>query len=349
MKNWWWIVFKRQIITPSIVLMLLAIPLFAVLMRSVNTREEGVVRILLLSEESGESTASGICDRLKDLSNPVIRFETCTDEDELRESVMNGTSQGGYIFPRDFDMKLMTGSKRDLITVVRSDAEENARVIDEIVFAQLYDVLGELTANRYADGQFGSADAERASFIHEKYDEYKNAEKPFRFELPDGSIHPMLEGDMGELKEKTTGKPIAGLIGIMISLISLSAGLLWYRDRDRRVFMWLSPVKRVLVHVIYVLVPTYIAGVFGTLSIYILGINEDWWTEVIRMHLYIFMLVFASYLIQVVIRSQRIYIGCIPVCVFISLLGGGVFSELDEIAFISWIKPIVPLSTYMNL
>ena len=85
------------------------------------------------------------------------------------------------------------------------------------------------------------------------------------------------------------------------------------------------------------------------IAVYVLGANTAWWVELLRMIWFVCVLSCLSLLMQSVITSPGVYIGCIPVCVFINLLGGGVFSELDEIRGIAVIKMFVPLSTYMDL
>ena len=350
MKQWWWITWKRQIAVPSFFLILIAILLLAFAMRTQGGRHEGIVQILLCCGEKEGSVADSIRDSLVDLSNPVIRFEACDDEDELRERVTRDESQGGYIFPEGFDRDLSQCSRvEELITVVRSDVQDNSRIVDEIVFAQLYEILGVQFAEQYADREFGSTDERRTKYIRAQYDRYKQDDIPFRFELPDGSAHPLLDGDLTKTTEKTTGQPIVGLIGILTTLASLSAGLMWYRDRERGVFTWLTPAEKSRIHMIYVGIPTFVAGFIGMIAVYVLGANSAWWVELLRMIWFVCVLSCLSLLMQSVINSPGIYIGCIPVCVFINLLGGGVFSELDEIRGIAVIKMFVPLSTYMDL
>ncbi len=51
MKYWWRITCKRQMASVSFLIILGMILLAAVVMRSLATRDEGIVRVLILSEE----------------------------------------------------------------------------------------------------------------------------------------------------------------------------------------------------------------------------------------------------------------------------------------------------------
>ena len=350
MKYWWWITCKRQMASVSFLIILGMILLAAVVMRSLATRDEGIVRVLILSEEKDGGAASLLCDELLKQSDKAIFFEMADSEEMLRSEVKSGRAQGGYIFPEDFDDRLSRpDTMSELIVAVRSEAEDNARVVDEIVFAKLYDVLGLKIAGEYADAQYGAPDEARSRFITEQYETYKNDELPFRFELPDGSPHPVLDGDTDVMASNTTSQPVVGLVGILVVSAALSAGMMWYRDRMRGVFTWLSPTKINRVHLIYVLIPTYAAGLTGLLAVYLLGTGKELWMELLRTHWLIAVTTGIVFLLQTCIRSLRLYVGLIPVSVFLNLLCGGVFSELEAIPVIAWIKPLVPLSTYMDL
>ena len=319
LKYWWVLTFKRLLRSPAFIVSLFLILIFAFGVRLVFSRQDGIVRVLLVQKNTEDTAAAEVCRSLKDISNKTIQFESCDDESKLRDKVTTGYALAGYIFSEDFENRLQSALTEDsaLVTSVTRDAEEGTGVLDELVFGRIYDRLADRIAISYADGIFQNKDEQREEFIRAQYEKYRDDEIPFRFEQAGGSPHPVLEGQEGTAEAIVTTRPVTGLIGVVVLLAAMVGSLMWYRDKRRGIYVRLSKSKTHIVHGIIVLIPTIVAVIIGfAASLFLKGFASVG-TEALSMLGMTVGIFLPVFIVQTWIRSEKIYMGIFPIAIII--------------------------------
>ncbi|MBO4395251.1 MAG: hypothetical protein J5819_02770 [Eubacterium sp.] len=290
--------------------------------------KHGVGVHVLILDESGENVSAELTDSLISVGNSVISFKIWNGtESEMRDRIAGGHAQAGYIIPSDIAERVRSyhNEKTPLLTAIRSDREISVRVIDEVVYGKLYDLYAESIAQDFTSKLDGRDDPARTPFIHDRYTGYLNAEIPFLFTHADGSVFTEFQN---EDDRSVAVQPLKGLIALLVVLMSLSGGILWYQDEKRGVFMRFGLAEKNLVHLSYIVIPTLAAAITGLVTNMLL-VNGSFPKEALTMLLLVIIQVPVAFLLQKLVRSVYLYMALIPVIIVCYLIVGLAFFEKD--------------------
>ncbi|MBO6108761.1 MAG: hypothetical protein J6P16_05085 [Eubacterium sp.] len=355
MRYWLYAVCKRTFIQPFLLISLILI-IALPLMLGIQLKEDSHIIHVIVVNESSSETGAELYEKLLSKSSGLILFDGIDDDyfKKNTEKIMS-SAEAVYIIPKDIDERIADfHTKRNgIITAVRSEDELSVRIIDEMVYGALYDYIAEDMALRYVEKYVEISDgdisgASEADEFHDKYESYRAAEVPFIFEHADGSAFYELNEDTGDKNPLLS--PVKGLIAVLIVLAALTGGILWYEDRDRSVFIRLTPGRRHLVHVMYILATALPASVTGLVGVFAAGAETDsFFHESIAMAALFLMIVPLVFLIQLLIKDRRIYMALIPALTIYNLFCGSVFAELDGVGALQPLRLCNPLYYYMQI
>ena len=316
---------KRLVISPLFWVLIVLLVICTLALGAVSASDSSLVTVLLYDKCNSEISSSLISD-LTALSNSAIEFKTAGSEEEIRTQVYYEKAQAGYVFYKDFDKRLkeFPTDHNPPVKCIRNKNEQSVKIVDELVSGRVYRYLAPEITSAYMlqmSGlrSFDPADADE--YVRAQYLSYDNIRIPFRFETAEGEIHSALDsGRIGD-HNAILLSPLRIMIMVWIMVCALSGGVFYYSDERNRLFTCMSQGNRSILRLIYIAVPTFVAGIAGVISLFISGAAALTIKEIVSMMLYLIILTIVVFAIQLIVRKETIYISLIPVSVLCAIAG----------------------------
>lgn len=157
--------------------------------------------------------AGSIIDELLS-SESVFRFECYDDETELKNAVISGEMECGFVFEEGMEKKLNrdTGKRKDLISYIATPLTTKGKVAKETVYAAFLEQYSEKILIREEENVFGKTDPSISTFLLEKNAEFLDGDQIFRMD------YAFLETENAAETQGTQTFPIHGMAALFIFL-----------------------------------------------------------------------------------------------------------------------------------
>ncbi len=313
---WLWLLIKRQLKTPAMLLFLFGMPLACLAIEAVpSMKEQGTPKIGLVVQKE-DPVARKTADRLVNGSYSVAFYEA-EDEAALRSDIISGKAQHGYIFSAGLQQKLDARAFSASIILVRQNSNFLAYMTNEIVFSEMFCVYGADIALNYV-GQsslFAQMRPQALQMVEKQYEEYGNSKKTFYLDFE------MLDQNGGTVQMETapTVFPIRGVLAVLVMLAGLYGGVWWCSDRQAGMFLSMGMRYRYVSRVLYILVPTVLFALSAELTM-ALTHTAVFPYELAEMGAYILEILVFVLVLTLLLPDSRLLISLIPVLAAASLI-----------------------------
>lgn len=344
LMTWSILIGKRLCKKPLFLFSLLLIPLLAWSLQLCMHSKEGALKVAVYTDSTAaDSLENRLIDRLSTLSSSAVTFYRCSSEAELRQDVDNNNAGCGYIFPKQLDELLAEHitSYKPVITIYRHKDEVTSRLVDEVVYSQLYSDYSYKLVRQHIRKQTGSVDEEALSRL---YESYRTGYTFIRYEYADGTKNTVLSNKTGNYMLF----PLRGMTAVFILLTGLLGTLFWQIDKERQVFVWLKTNTH-RIKLLYLWIPTLLGGTLGIITIAISGLGSSPIREITAMLCYTIAVVgFCDFVSSLTSRSTTIP-AIIPIATVGSILLCPVFTDLTKLLpIIRPLRHLTPVSYYLS-
>lgn len=151
-------------------------------------------------------------------SGSVYDFFLYDDEAQMREDILSGHLECGFILDEYFEEKTKSGNIDEIITYVCTPMTAKGESIKETIFAAYLQIYGETILKNGESVIYGDEDDERQKAVLEQYAYYLENSRLFKMETE------VVKTDLAALNEQKAAHayPLQGISGILLFL------MLWF-------------------------------------------------------------------------------------------------------------------------
>ena len=323
---------KRLLKRVSFIVILLLMPLLIFAMRYVNTKDSGVLNIVLTCEDKSDEYAREITEKLVN-GDGMISYRIVDSRESAEKAVAEGHADAAWIFPANFTEKVSAydAGKGSIVTVIEREDTPVLQLSRTLLYGKLFPHIAYDMYEQYVLKTLG------IDIPHEKLLEiYKNNEGQ-------KSIIEVKQfyGDYAEENEELNylNAPLRGMLSLVVVLCGLAAAMYFLEDMKAQRYGRFSPPKRIVAGIALCLAAVTLAGIAMFISIYVSGTNTSLFKELITMLLFIPCAAGFAVLMCSIFRSPARLGAWLPLFIIFMLVLSPVFLDLPVLKPVQMIFP----------
>lgn len=348
--TWVWLMAKRVLSSPLMVVLLIAMPVSGLIIYNLPAASgDGKPRAVLYVEDEDE-IAKGTVEQLI-MSDGTITYYRADSQNTLYQDISSGKADFGYVIRKDLSGRLDRKSYDEAIVMVAKEQSYITAISNEIVFKEMFRKYSVRIAENYLvnlETETVDKDILKKAF-RDKIERYSMDAgiSYFRFEMLEPESGNAGSIDTTSLENVSVAYPVRGVLGVLVMVAALCGAVFYSSDRKKGVFAALSSESVPLLAIIYVLVPTALFAVSAEITLAFTGIGAFPY-EIWRMFLYVMLLTAVAGLLGLVIKDANVLAGAIPVLTVASLVFCPVFINLTGVVpVIRYICRLLPVYYYI--
>lgn len=319
---------KKQLRKPSIWILILLFPICTYCFSFFSKGSEDDLKVSLYCEDSNE-LCSLVIDKLLERDG-IFVFEKASSEEEVRSLVASGKAECGYIF----DSKLLTNFRNGITTkqikVVTSSSTTMSKIVDEIVYAELYEEYVYQILMDYLETKSPLTNL-NPSEVMDLYRENLRGGGTFTFTY-EGAFQ-----TYQAVKEGLSKGVILGFLAIFMLLSGISGIISYSNNLDDKIYVNLTRTRRFPILLCEIVSPVLLTLLPAALCLHTLSYFTSG-MYVLRFMLYALMIIVFCFLLFLILRKKMTILSILP----FYLIGCMVFTPMfiDVTLFIPAFKPI---------
>lgn len=345
----WVVLFQKRILKkPMFQITLVLIPALMLLLFAFNKTDDSLIKVAICAQE--DEYSKRFMQDLIDSSDSVVSFYKCKNEEQLRNDVIKGRAECGYIFPQNFKQQLseyQKGNKNKIITGINKESSLSSKIVNEIIYGKVfseisYMVLEDFITEKQPDYILAAGENEK---MQRFFSENRQIQLMFSYEYAQGEENELLNSDNGNYYMM----PVRGILSVLIMVSAMSGILMLSIDEKNGVWQLIKLSKRPVFNYFYVLMTVLPVSVISLGAIFFTQVSTNIFTEIMLMFLYVLLITGFCNLLKVLIRNVYILCALIPVWVLLSLILCAVFVDVGNVVpGIKVIRLFLPTSYYLD-
>ena len=319
---------KRGFKKISFIFILIMLPILCFFLSSVIKTEGTSVKAGIYSECDDEMSDKIIDKLINEYKS--VSFIECSSMEQLKENVISGRFECGYVFPKDFTEKLACNDLNNIVELYTSPGTFLSSLSNEYIFSQIFEeyVINELTEYIYEQDIFTITDiVQLNNSLRKRYEEYLESGETFSFRYINADSETI---DNTELLSSYFLLSIKGIIALVIMFAAFIGTFNLYKDAKSGVFMSFGSLTGILCKMSEIFSLTFIACISGFFSIMLCGQSQGTVTETLRLLLYAFICTIYCFIMYKIIPGSYAFAALIPVFVLGSILLCPIFFDITE-------------------
>jgi len=337
---------KRMLRNKGFLLILLLFPVCLILLtQTVHTEEDSRIPVGLCLN-TDDTLAETLCEKLVTLDDSLFTFSLVSTEEELVKLVQSNRFECGYLFRKELKKELDKSHLKNLITVYVSEATTCEGVLNELVYANLFEEysldLLQKTLKDAAHLPFTKTDAEMFSLPPVNDEAVENY---YRSHLSDGSTFRFDVQFVSSGKTPAaTGTSSAmlpllrGFSALFMLLCGFLAMLNTYHDKQNGLYARSSRTERRLYPQLTMLAYLLTSGIVFLLTLWLCRLTTDLSTELLALLCYLVAIQIFYTLLGSLIRNHTVLCAAFPMLLLCTLLFTPMIVDLS--AYFPWITAI---------
>lgn len=344
--TWYILLIKAQLKNIIFWISLMGMLGVALLIEAITLPQNDNTRVLIYNEDG--QWADQLVETLEN-SDSIFQFEKIESEDALKEEVLAGKAECGFIIHAGFRQKLMEGDCRQLVTSVCTAGSASEAVARETFYAVVLETSSDLLLQKVTDEVFeGNEDALKV--LIEKNQHYLTSDEVFRLNYQYFNKEAEKHLESSSSVDDRRSQPIRGMVGVMLFLTMLLA-----RGQDLRLgassiasnLPRYEKIKFLFLKYLAVATPGACLGIGILLCS---GESGGVGKELGAMLVFLLVSAFWVLIFGGMFRRENVYSGWIMTLILGNILLCPVFFSLgDYIKAVNILKWIFPLSIYLRL
>lgn len=333
---WLWMLTKRLYHKPTFLVVLALIPLVSFGYGFADLDDSGILTVVL-AQEGQDPLAEQIIESLLHKSQ-LIRYVTCDSPDEAREMLEAGKADAAWIFPEELESKMRAFSQNPsamnaFLTVLERQSDVTTRITREGLSETFYGRLSRLNYIGFIRENAPMLDTVSDEQLLSYYDNVAGPEELFQFTHLTGQS--AIAGDSRHFLLW----PVRGLLGVVIMLCALAAGMYYIQDRQQGTFSWVSEKRQALAELGCQLASVLQVTVIASVALTLLGLTADPLREVTIVLLYSLCCSAFAMLVRRACRTIGVMGVMLPLLILASLMACPVFLDLDVTRSFQFLLP----------
>ncbi len=340
----WFLLFQKRILKkPMFQATLILIPIILILLTSFQHGDASLIKVALY--KGNGDLSSLIAEHMLDRNNSVIQFYECDSEEKVRQDVIRGKAECGYLIPDNLEEKIT--SNNSLITVLNKDSSISTMVINELLCGEMfshnsYKIFEEFMLEHHPD--ILSSSKERSD-LKDMFEKYRSPQMMFSFQYIDGQENVLLNHDSNA---NYYMMPVRGILSVLILVAAMGGVLMLSKDDKKGTWQWIKLHNRPLFHYVYLIMTIFIVCLVSLIAIFFTGLNTYFILEIFLMICYAILIAGFCNLLRVLIPNTYVLCSVIPILVLISLVISPVFIDLRRmIPEINILRLLIPSNYYL--
>lgn len=344
----WILIFQKRILKkPMFTITLFLIPALLILLFSFHKTSDSLINVGLYAPN--DYVSKSIIQDLLVSSNSVISFYQCDSEAQLKNDVLKGTAECGYLFPDNFDSALTAylDEKEDgIITVLSKEESISTKIVNEILCGKIFSKMTYPILEKFVESQHPEKLSPSGSQqMQSVFAEYCTPQLFLTFEYADGAKNEFLNDN----KANYYMLPVRGILSVLILVSAISGILMLSSDNKKGTWNLIKIFRRPIFHYFYIFMTILPVTLLSLLAIFVTGTGTTLWYELVLIIIYACFICGFSNLLRGLIRNIYILYGLLPVLVLISLVLCPVFIDLGSmVPGIIIIRIFLPTSYYLE-
>lgn len=320
-----WILFlaKRTLRRP-IYWILSALILFSGFAAHQSEPSSASIPVGIFCENPDSFTSSVIENLLSQPSDRLYRFYTADSEEMLKEDILWGRAECGYVFPDTFHALLMDEEKE----IIRA-LSGSSSMLTELVHEEIYATVLEAWAPFLLADYIENADAVPLSgdtlweTVEISYLNWLESGNTFYVEYEDVDESFFRNDAAFEL-------PLRGIFALIL-FCAVMAGMTQYRqDKARQLFLVRNRQERYYLPVICCVLPAILPAITGLICLYLNGQSASVLYELAALITYLTALTFFASVINCTVKSILLFDVLIPILIIFCVLYAPVITDLSS-------------------
>jgi|GEM_PF-2235089 len=319
------------------------------------------------SDSSDKPSDSPSCNQRQSLSDSLITslsenyngvsFEPCDSLEEMKEKIYSGEYDCGFVIKKSLEDHIKNGELNNDIDIYTTKSSLITPIIREYFFAELFKIYAPYKVTDYISRQDYTENMEdkhpgfieySETTIFKKFNYYMDSDELFSFKYISGNNRKKIDESLSISYIKMS---IPGLVAISPVIFSFIGAFSLYADKDKKIFLAFSKKTRGIYKLTYILIPTFLAGISGFISLYLFGSynTDDNHNKLTLIKLAAVMLIYVlicslyTFLLTIIIKNIHVFSCVIPVVILGSIIFCPVFINTGDILpfgkYISYLFP----------
>lgn len=335
---WFAMLSKRLYKKPTFLALMILIPILVLGYTAITGGESGVITVGLACR-ADDAITQEIFWELQNNSK-LLAFQVCADPQEAETLLQNGKLDAVWIFPENMADKIEAFVQRPtsssaFITVLEREDNITLMLAREKLNASVYPYISQRVYVRF----LRELAPELSHLSDEKLLEYYHA--------TDLSLN-LFEFEGAAAQQKETSyllSPLRGLLGTLILLCSLAAGMYYIRDIEVGTFAWVNRRWQFLPELGCQLTATLHISAVCLICLACCGLTGDLWTELIILFLYSLCCGLFAMALRQLCSSVNLFGTALPLVIVASLVICPVFFDLGAMR---QLQLLLPPTYYIN-
>lgn len=324
---------KRQLKQVPFLLLLLLFPLCIAAFTHINHTEDTTIRVALYTDSDSGATAPLIENLLHNDGN--IHFYVCEDKASVYTDVAVGHAECGYLIPSTLYDSLDQKHKSNLIEVIESPSTVLSHVINEVVYAKIFNSYALHLLKEYITTDSPFADSSILSDIIAKTDSlyytHMTDQSTFHFDYT-------ATYQAQTLQKQVLLSPIRGFIALFIFLAGFCGCINYYNDKENHIFDNRALSARFQLQILSILIPALLTTLMGYICLFFADLITQPLYEIAALLLYNFLVLLFMLVLSHIVKQKVLFTSTISIFCIGSLLFTPVF--IDVTAYLPILKPL---------
>lgn len=328
---WCYIFAKRQLKRISTIVILASMLLLTILLSLMSKSMTASVDVgFYIPDSTGNTVMTGIENGLTG-HDGILNFIAYSSEASLREDVMSGSVQAGYVFDESFSEHVIANNVKNMVELITPPENTISILSNLVVLATVMEhgACEMLVEDVLEQEFFSGVPEEDLDVLREEYRTYATDGSTFAFDYDT-----MYDDYKGSSKAVDIAPylvtPVKGIIAIFIFISALTGGVGWFNDSDSSIYANIPLRKRPLLRLMTIAIPAFFACLMGYIGILTVGIGTDLLYEAFAIFVYGLLCVIFSYVLSY-ITKKNVYCSLIPVFILGSVVCCPIFFNLGNL------------------
>lgn len=338
---WCWLQLKLQLKKPVHWIQLLAMGILVWVITAVTLPDNENMQVLLCNEAG--AFGEEFVQQLKDCKS-LFLFREVKDADTLRQEVLAGRAECGFVLKKGLEEKLIRERPQQLIQFFCPDASTKEAVVRETVFRELFAYSSNMLLEQTSAAAFSGKDKEKAiAFARERNAYYQNSDEVFDV------IYETV--DVEENREQQRGaQPVRGMIAAVIFLNMLLMKGEDISGQSGGYAQGLSKAEKRSFFFWRYMSGSVILGAAGITMLKVLGMQENIFYELLKMMIFFAVSGIWVNIAGSLLKRETVYFGWICPLLALNLVLPPVFWDLASyVPAIGRINRLLPVGIYLEL
>lgn len=353
---WLWLLTKRQLHYPMLVLFLMGMPLCAWIVSKIPSMHESGVLHVGLYQADKDFVSTQTIEDLLNLNSNVVSFYVPQSEAELRADIAAGNTECGYIFKEDFTKKLLSYTYQDSILLLTSPSSTIHALTNEIVFSSAFRSFGQEIALNYVKSKKTLQLPDAEQIVKDRFHFYLNGPATFHVTFktldegnelspaglsyertnPDSLINE--ETITNDMNEENQVFPLRGILAIILLLAGLFGCIQWLGDYENKIMSTMPSIFVLIGRFLYPMILTVLFSASALITLACAGEFKNIRTEIPAMAAYSCLIILFTAALTFLLRRSQTLIAALPVIILSCLIFCPIFIDLSS--FIPFIRVV---------